>query len=135
MADDGFGEEGSVRTLIGRAAYIADEGAIAQYKEVYTDDVVWEMGDQRQEGVDSIIDSAIERRASGLGGPGSFTRHFVVPVDVRFTSPSDAVSVTYVSYLTSTDTTPVISLVATYTDELRREAGGWRISHRTVNRG
>lgn len=135
MTDADFEDEGRIRALIGRAAYLGDHGEAAQYAEIYSHDAVWEMGDERQVGVGTIISSATERRANGIGGPGSNTKHIVTPMDVRFTSVDEAVATSYLTFWTNTDSTPTVALITTYTDTVRRDPEGWRISYRSINRG
>ncbi|MEV0595523.1 nuclear transport factor 2 family protein [Nonomuraea cavernae] len=121
-----------IRDLIGRAAHLADEGTPDDYRTLYTPDATWTFGTSAQEGVDEIVEATRLRRAEGVSGPGTATRHLVVPLHVTVDGDT-ATAVSYFLFFTDTTSTPVVRVFGVYTDELARTPEGWRI-HRRVSR-
>ena len=128
-------DEVRIRAVIGRAGYLGDEGTPDDYREIYTDDATWSLGSTLQTGIEEIVAATVERRAQGVSGPGTGTRHLVVPMDVRVDGDT-AEAVSYFLFLAETSTAPVVRVFGTYRDTLARGADGtWRIRQRRAGAG
>ncbi|WP_051752620.1 nuclear transport factor 2 family protein [Streptosporangium amethystogenes] len=121
-----------IRDLVGRAAHLADEGTPDDYRTLYTHDATWTFGASTQNGIEEIVAATRQRRAEGVSGPGTATRHLVVPLHVTVDGDTaDAVS--YFLFFGDTTSAPVVRVFGVYADELTRTPGGWRI-YRRVSR-
>jgi SnoaL-like domain len=123
-------DDAAVRNVIGLTALLGDEGAPEDYRKVYAPSAVWQMGDAVQSGADEIVAAAAARRADGVSGPGSGTRHFVTPLTIEVTGET-ATAVTYYAFLRGAS----IAGTGTYRDELARTEAGWRITRRDITPG
>jgi hypothetical protein len=123
-------DDAAVRNVIGLTALLGDEGAPEDYRKVYAPSAVWQMGDAVQSGADEIAAAAAARRAEGVSGPGSGTRHLVTPLTIEVTGDT-ATAVTYYTFLRGTS----IAGGGTYRDELARTEAGWRITRRDITPG
>ena len=123
-------DDAAVRNVIGLAALLGDEGDPEEYRRVYTPDATWRMGEARQSGADEIVAAAVARRAKGVSGPGTGTRHLVVTLHVEVAGDS-ARAVSYFVFLAGT----AIRTVGTYHDELARTGAGWQIRRREITAG
>jgi hypothetical protein len=123
-------DDAAVRNVIGLAALLGDEGDPEEYRRVYTPDATWRMGEARQSGADEIVAAAAARRAEGVSGPGTGTRHLVVTLQVDVAGDS-ARAVSYFVFLAGT----AIRNVGTYRDELARTGVGWQIRRREITAG
>src|SRR6516162_245846 len=123
-------DDAAIRNLLGLAALLGDEGAPEDYRRVYAPGATWRMGTVEQAGADEIVAAAASRRAAGISGPGTGTRHLVIPLRVEVTGDS-ARAVSYFAFLAGT----AITVTATYRDELIRTDKGWLISAREVTDG
>lgn len=120
-------DDTAIRNLVGLAALLGDEGAPEDYRKVYEPDATWCMGGSRQFGADEIVAAAAARRAEGVSGPGTGTRHLVVPLHVEVTGDT-ARAVSYFVFLAGT----TIRTVGIYRDQLVRTPAGWRIRGREI---
>ena len=133
----------AIRNLLARIAQSADVGTPEEYLALFTDDAVWEMpanpalglDASARRGVGEIGAGVAERRAAGIQGPGSHTRHMVATISVEVTSPDTAVAHSYWTYWGDTTTAPVVTSLGAYRDELRRTPDGWKLARRTVEMG
>ncbi len=123
-------DDAAIRNLLGLAALLGDEGAPEDYRRVYAPGATWRMGTAEQNGADEIVAAAARRRADGISGPGTGTRHLVVPLWVEVTGDS-ARAVSSFMFLAGT----AITVAGTYRDELVRTGQGWRISRREATSG
>jgi len=123
-------DDAAIRNLLGLTALLGDEGAPEDYRRVYAPGATWRMGTVEQAGADEIVAAAASRRAAGISGPGTGTRHLVIPLRVEVTGDS-ARAVSYFAFLAGT----AITVTATYRDELIRTDKGWLISAREVTDG
>jgi hypothetical protein len=123
-------DDAAIRNLLGLTALLGDEGAPQGYRRVYASDAIWRMGTVEQAGADEIVAAAAERRADGTSGPGTGTRHLVIPMQVEVAGDS-ARAVSYFAFLAGT----AITVAGTYRDELIRTSQGWRISRREIAAG
>jgi hypothetical protein len=120
-------DDAAIRNLLGLTALLGDEGAPQDYRRVYASDATWRMGTIEQTGADEIVAAAAARRADGTSGPGTGTRHLVIPMRVEVTGGS-ARTVSYFVFLAGT----AITVAGTYRDELIRTSAGWQISKREI---
>jgi ketosteroid isomerase-like protein len=130
MPDD----DAAIRSLIGRAAHLADEGGPDDYRAIYTADATWMLGGGQQNGIEEIVAATAKRRTEGVSGPGTGTRHFVMPLHVSVDGDR-ATAVSYFLFLGDTAGAPVIKVFGVYTDGLVRTAQGWRINNRATQMG
>jgi len=132
-----------IHSLLSRLAHLADEGELSEYLDLFTPDAVWEMREaaptgaaaQRRVGRDDIAAGVVERRASGMQGPGTATRHVLTTVDVQVQSADEARSVAYWMFFRDTDAVPQLTAMGRYDDVVRRTAEGWRLAHRVIRVG
>lgn len=127
--------------LIARIAQLADSGTPDEYIACFTDDAVWELADpgdlpmdsQRVVGHAEILAGVHQRRADGIQGPGSHTRHDVssIVVDV---DGDRAEGRSYFRYYTDTLGAPVLVGMGTYSDTFLRGEHGWRLHQRVITR-
>lgn len=123
-------DDAAIRNLLGRTALLGDEGDPEDYRKVYAPGATWRMGADEQASADEIVAAATARRADGTSGPGTGTRHVVIPLLVEVAGDSArAVS----SYLFLTGT--AITVAGTYRDEFTRSGRGWQISSRDITAG
>lgn len=131
-----------VSMLIARIAHLADSGTPEEYIAYFTEDATWELADatglpmqtQRITGHAQILAGVHERRAEGIQGPGTHTRHDVSSILVEIDGDR-ATSRTYFRYYTGSDATPTIVALGRYNDVHTRTADGWRLSQRVITRG
>ena len=137
-----YADDMAVMKLIARIAHLADTGDLAAYAECFTDDASWHLPadsgvglpPQTRVGVADIVQGAQERRAVGMQGPGSSTRHVVSTIDVDVDGDS-ATSRAYWRYYGQTNATPQLLTMGQYDDVFRRTNAGWRLQQRTITRG
>src|SRR5215831_1437432 len=75
--------DGEIRTVLARIAQLADSGDLDEYVTLFADDAVWAMPENpsmgmpasEKRGIADIRSGAEERRAGGVQGPGTNTRH------------------------------------------------------------
>ena len=123
-------DDAAIRNVIGLTALLGDEGASEDYRKVYTPSARWQMGNAVAAGADEIVAAAAARRAEGVSGPGSGTRHFVTPLTVEVTGDT-ATAVTYYAFLRGAS----VAGSGTYRDELARTEAGWQITRRDITPG
>lgn len=127
-------DDALIRSLIGRAAHLGDEGEPDDYRTLYTDDAVWTFGETTQTGVEEIVAGTRQRRAEGVSGPGTDTRHLVVPLHVSIDGDTGS-AVSYFVFFANTSTAPQARVFGVYEDEFARTEQGWRIRRRVSRRG
>jgi 3-phenylpropionate/cinnamic acid dioxygenase small subunit len=123
-------DDAAIRNVIGLAALLGDEGDPEEYRRVYAPDATWHLGQTTQSGADEIVAAAAARRAEGISGPGTGTRHLVVTLQVDVAGDS-ARAVSYYVFLTGT----AITTVGTYRDDLTRTGQSWQIHRREIVAG
>lgn len=57
----------------------SDEAPLADLGKLLADDIVWTMPGRLWTGRDEVVEGLHGSRASGIVGPGSRTRHFILP--------------------------------------------------------
>jgi len=132
-----------VRNLLARIAQTADTGTIDAYLDNFTPDAQWVMPDNPSLGVagsvrtghDEIRAGVEERRAAGLQGPGSYSRHMVQTIAVTVESEDRATARSYFTYFTDTLLAPKLASVGQYDDTFVRTADGWKLCRREITSG
>ena len=124
------GDDAAIRNVIGLAALLGDQGAPEDYRKVYAPDAAWRMGEVTQDGADEIVAAAAARRAEGVSGPGTGSRHLVTPLTVEVAGDT-ATAVSYYAFLMGT----AIAATGTYHDQLARTGAGWQITRRDITPG
>lgn len=141
--DARIADELEIRNLLAGVAQSADTGTIDEYASLFADDAVWEMpanpavglGASARRGTADIVAGVKERRAAGVQGPGSNTRHMVATIRVFVDGTDVATAQSYWMYWADTATAPVVRSMGEYRDSFRRTAAGWKLAHRTVFMG
>ncbi len=130
-----------IARLIARIAHLADTGEVTAYLDCFTADAAWELTsatglaltEQVRRGRADLEAGVHERRASGMQGPGSRTKHDVSSIAVAV--DGDRASATsYFRYYADADRTPTLSAMGRYDDEFVRTPGGWRLARRVIAR-
>ena len=129
-------DEWAVRNVIVRLAQYADGlGSCEQYADLFTDDADWLMTNAPRHGRADILEGSLARRAEGMVGPGSNSRHVVASTAVEFSSDDEAVADSYWVYYVETNVAPRVTLVGHYHDTLKRTKDGWKMARRVINFG
>jgi 3-phenylpropionate/cinnamic acid dioxygenase small subunit len=135
--------DADIRTVLARIAQLADTGDLDEYVTLFTDDAVWAMPDNpslgmpasEKRGIGAIRVGAEERRAAGVQGPGSETRHVLTTTAVFVESDVRATARSYFQFYGSTTSQPVLRNMGQYDDVLVRGERGWQLAHRTITFG
>ena len=135
--------DAEIRTVLARIAQLADTGDLDEYVTLFTDDAVWAMPDNptlgmpasEKRGIADIRAGAEERRAGGVQGPGTNTRHVLTTTAVFVESDDRATARSYFQFYGSTTSQPVLRNMGQYDDVLVRGAQGWQLAHRTITFG
>lgn len=142
MSDETTASAEAIRSLIARVAHAADEAPLAVYAELYTEDAVWEMTaatavapPQTRTGIDDIVAASRDRRAAGIAGPGTDTRHVTTCTAVTVESPDSARAESVWMFYADTTTAPRLSSMGRYHDTFRRVDGRWLLARRIVTVG
>ena len=138
-----MGADAEIRTVLARIAQLADTGDLAEYLTLFTDDAVWAMPDNPSVGMKAnakrghaeILAGAQERRASGLQGPGTDSRHVLTTIAIDVEGEDRATARSYFLFVGSTSTTPTIRTMGQYDDVLVKGERGWQLAHRTITVG
>jgi 3-phenylpropionate/cinnamic acid dioxygenase small subunit len=135
--------DAEIRSLLARIAQLADTGDLDEYVTLFTDDAVWAMPDNpslgmpasEKRGIAEIRTGAEERRAGGVQGPGTETRHVLTTTAVFVESDHRATARSYFMFYATTTTQPTLRNMGQYDDVLMRGNGGWQLAHRTITFG
>jgi 3-phenylpropionate/cinnamic acid dioxygenase small subunit len=136
-------DELAIRNVLAAVAQFADGGTVDEYVGRFTDDAVWQMpanptiglAESVRRGAADIRAGVEERRAAGVQGPGTHTRHVVGTVRVEHDGGDTATAYSYFTFWTGTATAPVARTVGAYEDTFRRTPAGWRLAHRIITMG
>jgi 3-phenylpropionate/cinnamic acid dioxygenase small subunit len=137
-----IGDRLEIANLLARIAQFADSGDPDQYIACFTPDAVWDLTDatdlpmdvQTICGRDALLAGVHERRAAGIQGPGTHTRHDVSSVTVEVEGDR-ATARSYFRYYRGTDGTPSLAAMGVYTDVFVRGEAGWQLHRREISRG
>jgi 3-phenylpropionate/cinnamic acid dioxygenase small subunit len=125
----------AIRNLISRIAILADQGDLDEYVDQFTEGSVWNLPPAPRHGRREIRAGAEERRAQGLTGPGSHSRHLITTVAVRIDGPDRGVADSYFVFLQDTSTAPTILNMGVYHDTFVRRGQVWRLDRRDITFG
>ena len=128
-------DQHAIRNNLSRLALLADGGDLDVYVDLFTPDAVWDMpGAPPKQGHADIRAGAIERRSSGMTGPGSNTRHLISTAAVEIDG-DEARSESIFQFWVDTTNEPRVQLMGHYADRWVRAAGGWKLAHRKITFG
>ena len=138
-----MGADAEIRTLLARIAQLADTGDLEEYLTLFTKDAVWGMPDNpavgmtanEKKGHAEILAGAQERRASGLQGPGTESRHVLTTIAIDVESDDRATARSYFMFFGSTSTTPTLRTMGQYDDVLVKDERGWQLARRRITVG
>ena len=138
-----MGADAEIRTLLARIAQLADTGDLEEYLTLFTEDAVWGMPDNpavgmtanEKKGHAEIFAGAQERRASGLQGPGTESRHVLTTIAIDVESDDRATARSYFMFFGSTSTTPTLRTMGQYDDVLVKGERGWQLARRRITVG
>jgi 3-phenylpropionate/cinnamic acid dioxygenase small subunit len=138
-----MGTDAEIRTLLARIAQLADTGDLDEYLSLFTADAVWGMPDNPAVGMTAnekrghaeILAGAQERRASGLQGPGTDSRHVLTTIAVDVQSEDRATARSYFLFFGTTSTTPTLRTMGQYDDVFVKGEHGWQLAHRVITVG
>jgi 3-phenylpropionate/cinnamic acid dioxygenase small subunit len=130
-----------IRNVLARLTHLADAGDLDEYVDLFTDDGYWEPPEGSKpptrtlRGSAELLAGARERRAAGVSGPGTFTRHVITNVALTRTGPDTAFSHSYWHFYAHTNEIHQTAGMGTYDDEFRRTPAGWKLSRRISRLG
>ncbi len=138
-----MGADAEIRTVLARIAQLADTGDLDEYLTMFTADAVWAMPDNpllgvaanSRQGHAAILEGARERRASGLQGPGTDTRHVLTTLAIDVVGDEHANARSYFLFFGTTSTAPTLRSMGQYDDVLVKGERGWQLAHRTITMG
>jgi 3-phenylpropionate/cinnamic acid dioxygenase small subunit len=138
-----MGADAEIRTVLARIAQLADTGDLEEYLTLFTEDAVWGMPDNpavgmtanEKKGHAEILAGAQERRASGLQGPGTESRHVLTTIAIDVESEDRATARSYFMFFDSTSTTPALRTMGQYDDVLVKGERGWQLARRRITVG
>ena len=128
-------DEAEIRNIVGRLAHLADHGDIEEYISLFLPDARWEMPGAPRQGHDDIRAGSLERRNSGMTGPGSNTRHSITTLTVQTDGSDTATADSYWLFYGDTLTSPTIRLMGYYHDSFQRTKAGWKLAQREITFG
>jgi len=139
-------DELEIRNLVGELTQLADtvsDDELDRYLALFTKDATWavladgpSLGAQERKGHQEILEGVRERRAAGIQGPGTDTRHVVSTMVVSFETPDRAFVRCYWQYFTNTSSNaPVLGLMGEYRNTFVRTPQGWKLSRRELVAG
>jgi 3-phenylpropionate/cinnamic acid dioxygenase small subunit len=132
-----------IRSVLARIAQLADTGDLDEYVTLFADDAVWAMPENpsmgmpasEKRGIADIRAGAEQRRADGVQGPGTQTRHVLTTTAVDVEGDDRATARSYFMFFGSTGSQPVLRNMGQYDDVLVRGQRGWQLAHRTITFG
>ncbi|HWG23304.1 nuclear transport factor 2 family protein [Actinospica sp.] len=128
-------DELAIRNVIALLARYADEGTLEDYGALFALDACWELpGARIRKGRADIVAGGAERRAAGVAGPDTHTRHLVSTVSVALDGDR-AQAESYWQFYATTDSVPCLQSMGYYRDLFRLTAKGWRLHYRQVTLG
>jgi len=132
---DTVADELEIRNVLARIAHASDAGDLADYGDLFTEDARWDMpGVPVKNSRAEIVAAGAVRRAEGVTGPGSRSRHVITTVAVSVEGDR-AVAESYWQFFTDTATAPTLASMGAYRDTFRRTERGWRLAERLITLG
>lgn len=125
-------DELAIRNLIAKLAHLADDGDLDDYIQCFTNDARWGgAGQEWRTGHSEILAGAKERRAGGIVGPGSGSRH-VVTTSWLDIDGEQATARTVFHFYMGLDSEPKLVAMGVYQDVFKRDEQQWRLSERCM---
>jgi 3-phenylpropionate/cinnamic acid dioxygenase small subunit len=124
-----------IRNLIARIALLADQGDLGEYADQFTEEAVWAFPHAPRHGRADIQAGGEARRADGLTGPGSASRHVITNISVSIDGPDGATADSYFMFVQNTSAVPTILNMGSYRDRFVRQGGTWRVARREITFG
>jgi uncharacterized protein (TIGR02246 family) len=124
-----------IRNAIARLALLADQGDLDEYVDQFTEDAVWAFPGAPRQGRTDIRAGAEERRAGGVTGPGSNTRHVLTTIAVQLEGEDSATTDSYFLFYQHTTTAPTLFNMGHYHDTFARQGNVWRLARRDITLG
>ncbi len=139
-------DELEIRNVIALLAQLADtapDDELDRYLALFTDDAAWVIGaeggplpPQGRHGQADILAGVRERRAAGIQGPGTHTRHLVSTIAVVFDSDDSAQAPCYWQFFRNTASeAPLLAGMGEYRNTFVRTADGWKLAWRVIYPG
>jgi 3-phenylpropionate/cinnamic acid dioxygenase small subunit len=136
-------DELEIRNIVAELAQLADtapDDELDRYLALLTDDATWvvlaDVGlleTQERKGHSEILEGVRERRAAGVQGPGTDTRHVVSTLVVTFETSDTAMARCYWQYFAKTSSSaPVLALMGEYRNTFVRTTSGWKLARREL---
>jgi 3-phenylpropionate/cinnamic acid dioxygenase small subunit len=136
-------DELEIRNRVAELAQLADtapDDELDRYLALLTEDATWVvvadselLTTQERKGHAEILEGVRERRATGVQGPGTDTRHVVSTLVVTFETSDRAMGRCYWQYYArASSSAPVLALMGEYRNTFVRTASGWKLSRREV---
>jgi len=130
MPHDPADDDRAIRNLIATMAMVTDGGDLETYGSLLAEDAVWQMpGGEPVHGRDAIVESARTRRAAGVLGPGSDTRHHVSTIVVHVDGDTASSQACW-QFWGNASSGPVLRAIGRYEDTFRRTPEGWKYTSR-----
>lgn len=127
-------DELEIRNLLARSAQASDDGELDDYIACMHEDAVWGgAGFPERRGHAAILEGAVGRRADGMAGPGSHTRHLISTSRIDVQGDTATARSIFLFY-GNTHETPELRLMGVWEDEFLRTDEGWKLSRRTIVR-
>ncbi len=126
-----------IRNVVATLAHLADMAPaedLDAYLALFTEDARWEMPGSIIEGIENIHQGALGRRAQGIQGPGTDTRHVITTQAVTVDGDT-AEGQAYFMMVSDTQATPQIRMIGVYRDTYRRTPEGWKLARRVITPG
>ena len=133
---DALADELALRNLIARLSLNADMGDIEQYMSSFAHDACWNIPGAPVRGHDAIRAGLLQRRAEGIAGPGTATRHMVSTVAVVIDpNGTHATAQSYFQFFVDTISNPTLRAVGAYADTFIHTPEGWKLQQRDITFG
>jgi 3-phenylpropionate/cinnamic acid dioxygenase small subunit len=136
-------DELEIRNRVAELAQLADtapDDELDRYLALLTEDATWVvvadselLTTQERKGHAEILEGVRERRATGVQGPGTDTRHVVSTLVVTFETSDRAMARCYWQYYAhASSSAPVLALMGEYRNTFVRTPSGWKLTRREV---
>lgn len=130
---DKVADELAIRNLIARLAHLADDGELEYYIECFAEDIEWGGGGQPlRQGRTAVLEGARQRRADGITGPGSGSRHVVTTSWVTVHGETASAASIFHFYMHTDTQSPALVSLGVYRDEFCRRSAEWKLVKRTL---
>lgn len=130
-----------IKNQLAKIAYLSDQGTPEDYLACFTDDAVWDLA--AAEGLPmqavkiigrkALHEGIIERRKSGIQGPGSHTAHAISTTSVEVAG-NTATAISIFMFYTSINRVPKLTGMGRYRDTFIATDQGWLLKTRNITR-